>query len=146
MQMDSYFKTGNSSRWRNSYFAGHFFGECWFRRLPGERLVPWGPCPSCFQIQSVSSFTQSCPTLCDPMDCSMPGLPVHHQFLKFTQTHVHWVSDAIQPSHPLLSPSQIIAFYSERPQLLHAGIQGSQYTPIHCSFRLSSGGGCLTCP
>jgi len=44
-------------------------------------------------------------TLCDPMDCSMPGLPVHHQLLEFTQTYVHWVSDAIQPSHPLLSPS-----------------------------------------
>ena len=43
--------------------------------------------------------------LCDPMDCSTPGLPVHHQLLEFTQTHVHWVSDAIQPSHPLSSPS-----------------------------------------
>ena len=52
-----------------------------------------------------SSVTQSCLTLCDPMDYSMPGLPVHHQLLEFTQTHVHWVSDAIQPSHPLLSPS-----------------------------------------
>ena len=51
------------------------------------------------------SVTQSCPTLCDPMDCSMPGLPVHHQLPQFTQTHTHWVSDAIQPSHPLLPPS-----------------------------------------
>ena len=51
-----------------------------------------------------SSVTQSCPTLCDPMNRSMPGLPVHHQLLEFTQTHVHRVSDAIQPSHPLLSP------------------------------------------
>ena len=49
-----------------------------------------------------SSVTQSCPTLCDPMDCSMPGLSVHHQLQEFAQTHVHWVSDAIQPSHPLL--------------------------------------------
>ena len=55
--------------------------------------------------QSVSSVAQSFPALCSPMDCSMPGLPVHHQLLEFTQTHVHWVSDAIQPSHPLLSPS-----------------------------------------
>jgi len=55
--------------------------------------------------QQFSSLTQSCLTLCDPMDCSTPGFPVHHQFLEFTQTHVHWVSDAIQPSHPLLSPS-----------------------------------------
>ena len=51
-----------------------------------------------------SSVTQSCPTLCDPMNCSTPGLPFHHQFPVFTQTHVHWVDDAIQPSHSLLSP------------------------------------------
>ena len=52
-----------------------------------------------------SSVTQSCPTLCDPMNRSTPGLPVHHQLPQFTQTHVHRVSDAIQPSHPLSSPS-----------------------------------------
>ena len=52
-----------------------------------------------------SSVTQSCLTLCDPMNCSMPGLPVHHQLPEFTQTHIHRVSDAIQPSHPLSSPS-----------------------------------------
>ena len=52
-----------------------------------------------------SSVAQSCPTLCDPMNCSMPGLPVHHHLPEFTQTHVHQVSDAIQPSHPLSSPS-----------------------------------------
>ena len=52
-----------------------------------------------------SSVTQLCPTLCDPMNHSMPGLPVHHQLPESTQTHVHWVGDAIQPSHPLSSPS-----------------------------------------
>ena len=52
-----------------------------------------------------SSVTQSCLTLCDPTKCSMPGLPVHHQLPEFTQTYVHWVGDAIQPSHPRLSPS-----------------------------------------
>ena len=52
-----------------------------------------------------SSFAQSCPTLCNPMNRSTPGLPVQHQLPEFTQTHVHWVSDAIQPSHPLSSPS-----------------------------------------
>ena len=52
-----------------------------------------------------SSVTQSCPTLCDPMNCSMQGLPVHHQLPESTQTHVHRVGDAIQPSHPLSSPS-----------------------------------------
>ena len=51
------------------------------------------------------SSAQSCPTFCYPMDCSMPGLPVHYQLPKFTQTHAHWVSDVIQPSHPLSSPS-----------------------------------------
>ena len=52
-----------------------------------------------------SLVAQSCLNLCDAMDCSMPGLPIHHQLPEFTQTHVHWVSDAIQPSHPLSSPS-----------------------------------------
>ena len=52
-----------------------------------------------------SSVAQLCSTLCDPMNCSTPGLPVHHQLPEFTQTHVHRVSDAIQPSHPMSSPS-----------------------------------------
>ena len=56
-------------------------------------------------IVQFSSVTQSCPTLCDPMICTMPGLPVHHKLPEFNQTHVHWVGDAIQPSHPLLTPS-----------------------------------------
>ena len=56
-------------------------------------------------ILKISSVAQSSPTLCDPMDCSMPGLPIHHQLLELTQTHVHRVGNAIQPSHPLLSPS-----------------------------------------
>ena len=53
----------------------------------------------------LSEVTQLCPTLCDPMNCSTPGLPVHHQLPEFTQTHDHQVGDAIQPSHPLSSPS-----------------------------------------
>ena len=59
---------------------------------------------SCTAPVQFSSVTQSCLTLFNPMDCSMIGLPVHHQFLEFTQIHVHWVGDTIQPSHPLLSP------------------------------------------
>ena len=64
-------------------------------------LGPW------IKVNSVqfSSVAQSCPTLCDPMNRSTPGLPVHHQLPEFTQIHVHQVSDAIQPSHPLSSPS-----------------------------------------
>ena len=56
----------------------------------------------------LSSVAQSCPTLCGPMDCSMPGLPVHYQLPELTQTHVHRVSDAIQPSHPLSAPSPLV--------------------------------------
>ena len=58
-----------------------------------------------------SSVAQSCPTLWDPMDCSTLGLPVHRQLLEFTQTHAHWVGDAIQPSHPLSSPSPPLSIF-----------------------------------
>ena len=58
-----------------------------------------------FLLLSFSSVAQLCPTLCDPMDCSMPGLPVHHQLLELAQAHVHRVGDAIQSCHPLSSPS-----------------------------------------
>ena len=58
-----------------------------------------------------SSVIQSCPALCDPMNHSIPGLPVHHQLPEFTQTHVHWVGDAIQPSHPLSSPSPLPSIF-----------------------------------
>ena len=57
------------------------------------------------QINQIRSVAQSCPTLCDPMNRNTPDLPVHHQLPEFTQTHVHRVNDAIQPSHPLSSPS-----------------------------------------
>ena len=57
------------------------------------------------QKESESEVAQSCLTLCDPMNCSMPGLPVHHHLLEFTQNHVHQVNNVIQPSHPLSSPS-----------------------------------------
>ena len=57
-----------------------------------------------FKVQ-FSSVTQLCLTLCNPINCSMPGLPIHHQLPESTQTHVHWVGDTIQPSHPLSSPS-----------------------------------------
>ena len=64
-----------------------------------------------------SSVAQSCPTLCDPMNHSTPGLPVRHQLLEFTQTHVHRVSDAIQPSHPLSAPSLSAPNPSQHPSL-----------------------------
>ena len=72
--------------------------------------------------QLVSSVTQSCLTLCDPMDCSSPGFPVHHQLSEFAQTHVHWFGDAIQPSHPLSSPSPPAFNLSQ-----HQGLPISQF-------------------
>ena len=66
-----------------------------------------------------SSVAQSCPTLCDPMNCSTPGLPVYHQLPEFTQTHVHRVGDAIQPSHPLSSPSPPAPNPSQHQGLFH---------------------------
>ena len=65
-----------------------------------------------------SSVTQLCPTLCDPMNGSMPGLPVHHQLPEFTQTHAHRVGDAIQPSCPLSSPSSPVPNPSQHQGLL----------------------------
>ena len=67
-----------------------------------ETLIEIPYCKLCNQF---SSFTQSCPTLYDPMDCSIPGLPVHHQIPEFTKSHAHQVDDAIQPSHPWSCPS-----------------------------------------
>ena len=67
--------------------------------------------------QRFSSIAQSCPALCDPMECSTPGLPVHQQLPEVTQTHVHWVSDAIQPSHPLSSPSPPVLNLSQHQGL-----------------------------
>ena len=64
-----------------------------------------------------SSVTQLCLTLCDPKNRSTPGLPVHHQLLESTQTHVHWVGDAIQPSHPLLSPSLLASNLSQNQDI-----------------------------
>ena len=68
-------------------------------------------------VQFSCSVAQSCVTLCNPMNCSMPGLLVHHQLPEFTQTHIHRVSDAIQPSHPLSSPSPPVPSPSQHPSL-----------------------------
>ena len=78
--------------------------------LPEMICVTYSPQGSIFSSVQFSSVTQLCPTLCNPMDCSMPGLPVHHQLLELTQIHVHQVSDAIRPSHPLSSPSPVFNF------------------------------------
>ena len=77
----------------------------WFQIEKGVQGCISSPCLSNFYEESVSSVALSCPTLCDPVDCSTPGLPVHHQLPEFTQTHVQRLGDAIQRSHPLSSPS-----------------------------------------
>ena len=68
-------------------------------------LVVKNPSANTIEVVQLNSVTQLCLTLCKPMDWNTSGLPVHHQLPEFTQTHVHWVDDAIQPSHPLSSPS-----------------------------------------
>ena len=90
-------------RWTNMWVS--LESQC-----PGQRNLCW--------VQ-FSSVAQSCPVLCDPMDCSTPGFPVHHQLPELSQTHVLRVSDAIQPSHPLSSPSPSAFILSQ-----HQGLEG----------------------
>ena len=90
-----------------------------------------------------SSVIQSCSTLCDPMNSSTPGLPVHHQIPETTQTHVHWVGDAIQPSHPLSSPSLPVLSLSQHHGLfkwvisLHQLAKVLEFQLQHQSFQLT---------
>ena len=71
-----------------------------------------------FKLSYFSAVTQSSPTLCDPMDCSTTGFPVHHQLPEFTQTLVHWIDDVIQPSHPL-SPVSLLALKLPRVRVFY---------------------------
>ena len=87
------------------------------------------------QSVQFSSVTQSCRTLCDPMDCSTPGFPVHHQLPEFTQTHIHRVSDAIQPSHPLMSPSSP-AFNLSQHEALSQWVRSSHLVAKVLEFQL----------
>ena len=82
-----------------------------------------------------SSVAQSRLTLCNPVDCSMPGFPLHHHLLEFTQTHVHWVGDAMQPSHPLLSPSPP-AFNLSQHQGLFKWVSSSHQVAKVLEFQL----------
>ena len=95
-----------------SCISGRFFAT----EPPGKSGDQYGGFFSSVQFNSV---TQSCPTLCDPMNRSTPGLPVHHQLPEFIQTHMHRVGDAIQPSHPLLSPSPPAPNPSQHQSLFH---------------------------
>ena len=87
-------------------------------------------------VNQIILVTQSCLTLCDPMDHSTPGLPVHDKFLEFMQTHVHLESDVIQPSHPLLSPSPP-AFNLSQHQGLFKRVSSSHQVAKVLSFSIS---------
>ena len=87
------------------------------------------------RIKHFSSVTQSFPTFCNPMDWSTPGLHIHHQFLEFTQTHVHWVGDGIPPSHPLSSPSPP-AFNLSQHQGLFQWVHSSHQVAKVLEFQL----------
>ena len=103
---------------RSPALAGRFFtaSATWEALLYPKNIFhpKWLSLSRSDQIRLV---TQSCLTPCDPMNCSTPGLPVYHQLLEFTQTHVHRVSDAIQPSHPLSSPSPLAPNPSQHQSL-----------------------------
>ena len=85
--------------------------RCYFSSFKDEETMSWGRQVASrgWKDQELDSLPKSVPqlclTLCDPVDCSIPGFFVHHQLLELAQTHVHWISDAIEPSHPLSSPS-----------------------------------------
>ena len=98
--------------------------QCYSLKSSHPQLLPQSPkvcslylCLFCCLAYQFSSVAESCPTLCDPMNHSTPGLPVHHQLPESTQTHVHRVSDAIQSSHPLSSPSPPVLYLSQHQGL-----------------------------
>ena len=89
-----------------------------------------------FDCYYCCSGTQSCPTTCDPMDCSMPGFPVLHHLPGLSQPHIHWVSDAIQPSHPLSSPSPPAFNFSQHQGLSNESVLCIRL-PKYLSFSFS---------
>ena len=108
-------------------------GWYWFRlyRKCSER---W--CTVWNSTFSFSSVTQLRPTLCNPMDCSMPGFPVHHQLPELAQTHVHWVGDAIPPSHPLSSPFLLSSIFPSIRVFSNESTLHIRW-PKYCSFSFS---------
>ena len=101
-------------------FYIRYYSSCWTYK---SRLVQQSIC-------QFSSVTQLCLILWDPMDCSTPGFPVHHQLPELAQTHVHWVGDAIQPSHPLLSPSPPAFSLSQYQSLFQWVVSSHQVTKV----------------
>jgi len=123
-----------------------FHTKCGFRYpLRSWNFIEKGVNCICQMLQSVSSVVQSCLTLCDPMDCSTPGFPVHHQLSELAQTHVHWVGDVIQPSHPLSFPSPPVFNISQHQDLFRWVSSSHQVAKVlefqlqHQSFHAYSG-------
>ena len=102
---------------------------------PELSILFWKKLRNFCKVLQFSLVTQSCLTLCNPMNHSMPGLPVHHKLLEFTQTHVHRVSDAIQPSHPLSSPS-LPTFNLSQNQGLFQWVGSSHHVAKVLEFQL----------
>ena len=102
-------------------------------------ILPCIFCPA--DVVAAAKLLQSCPTLYDPMNCSTPDLPVHHQLPESTQTHAQWIGDAIQPSHPLLSPSPPAHNLSQHQGLFkwvsssHQVAKVLEFQPQHQSFQ-----------
>ena len=121
------------------------FFSCVFQRTWHWHIYActWKQCVALSWWISVqfSAVTQWCLTLCDPMDCSTPGLPIHHQLSQVIQTHVHWISDAIQPPHPLSSPSPLAFNFSQHQGLfkwvsyLHQVAKVLEFQLQHQSFQ-----------
>ena len=120
-----------SQQWHRECLPLHWLYEC--RLLCKKSSIP--------RAIQFSSAAQLCLTLCNPMNLSTPGLPTHHQLLEFTQTHVHWVGDAIQPSHPLSSPSPPALNLSQHQGLFkwvtssHQVAKGLEFQLQHQSFQ-----------
>ena len=114
--------------------------QIWVMHLTVKGGKALAPSPQ-YLIFITSSVTESCLTLSDPMDCSKPGLPVHHQLPEFPQSHIHWAGDAIQPSHSLWSPSPPIFKFSQHQGLFqwvnpsHQAAKVLEFQLQHQSFQ-----------
>ena len=135
-------KSWTQLEWLSSHYVHLFIlllMDIWVASSLGLWICLYVSFGECF-----CSVAKSCPTLWDPMDCSAPGFPVHHQLPEFTQTHVHWVGDAIQPSHPLLPPSPPAFNLSQHQGLfrwlssLHEVAKVLEFQLQHQSFQWTS--------
>ena len=124
--------------WRYKEYVVHMYSRIQFSNLKRSKIVQYVTIQMNIEniMLSESSVVQSCWILCEPMDYSMPGSPVHHQLLDPTKTHVHCISDATQPSHPLSSPYPP-AFNLSQHQGLFKWVNSSHQWPKYWSFTFS---------